>query len=160
MLDSKSISTPEATVRRPRLVRADSRLRNKWLAVVVFLGVVLTLLLWGLPSVQDRLVQLFSHDATENIFRLLIIFYSLFAILAIVLITVGMQLIQVAREIQQSNRFPAPGMRVMRDTWVIRGGRALLLSYLLMGIAAALIITGGIIPFYFHNLLVLLLASG
>jgi len=160
MLDSKSMSSPNATVQRPRLVRADSQLRNKWLAAISFLIFVLALLFWGSPSVQDILVQLFSDDATEDVFRLLIIFYSLFAILAIILITIGIHLIQVAREIQQSNRFPAPGMRVMHDTWVIRGSQAQLLSYLFLGMAIVLIFGGGAIPFYFHDLLLQLLAQG
>ncbi len=160
MLDSKSISTPEATIRRPKLVRGDSQLRNKWLAAVTFLVFALALLLWGSPSVLSNLLQMFSDDASGNVFRLLVIFYSLFAILAIILITIGIHLIQVAREIQQSNRFPAPGMRVMHDTWVMRGSQARLLSYLFMVIAVVLIIGGGIIPFYFYRLLSQLLASG
>jgi len=160
MLDPKSVSTVGPATRRPRLVRADSKLRNKWLAVVTTLVIVLTLLLWGSPSVQSYLVQIFSDDAAGDVFRLLVIFYSLFAILAIILITIGIHLIQVARGIQQSNRFPAPGMRVMRDTWVIRGGRAQLFSYLIMGIAVVLIIGGGFIPFYFHDLLIQLLSTG
>ncbi|GMT39698.1 MAG: hypothetical protein IEMM0001_0433 [bacterium] len=160
MLDPKSVSTSGIPARRPRLVRADSQLRNKWLAAVAFLVVVLALLLWGSPSVQSNLVKMFFDDEAENVFRLLVIFYSLFAILAIILITIGIHLIQVAWEIRQSNRFPAPGMRVMRDTWVIRGSRALFLSNLFIGIAVVLIIGGGFIPFYFHALLLKLLASG
>lgn len=160
MLDQKSVSTSGVAIRRPRLVRADSRLRNKWLSVVTSLVIVLALLLWVSPSVQSHLVQLFSDDKTNHVFRLLVIFYSLFAILAIILITIGIHLIQVALEIKQSNRFPAPGMRVMHDTWVIRGGRAQLLSYFLMALAVVLIIGGGTIPFYFHDLLMELLSSG
>ena len=160
MLDPKSLSTSGVAIRRPRLVRADSQLRNKWLSVVTLLVIALALMLWVSPSLQSYLVQLFSDDKTNHIFRLLVTFYSLFAILAIILITIGIHLIQVAREIHKSNRFPAPGMRVMHDTWVIRGARAQFLSYLFMGIAVALIIGGGTIPFYFHDLLTQLLSTG
>ncbi len=159
MRDPKSYSTSGTAERRPRLVRADSHLRNKWLAAVAMLLVLLALLLWVSPIAQIQIVQLFSDTADNHVLRLLVIFYSLFAILAIVLITIGIQLFQVAREIQRSNRFPAPGMRVMRDTWVIRGGRAHLLSYLFMLIAAVLIIGGAAIPFYFRELLIQLLSS-
>ncbi|MEA1890612.1 MAG: hypothetical protein U9N50_12655 [Pseudomonadota bacterium] len=160
MLDPKSVSTSGVALRRPRLVRADSKLRNKWLSAVAFLVIALALLLWVSPSVQSHLLQLVSDDKTNTVFRLLVISYSLFAILAIILISIGIHLIQAALEIMQSNKFPAPGMRVMHDTWVIRGSRALLLSYLFMGIAAVLIIGGGSIPFYFHDLLMELLSSG
>ena len=161
MLDTHSSTMPNAAAQRPRLVRADSRLRNKWLLATGFLVVMLVLLFWGSPFVQNNLVQIFSGDGDgdKHILRLLVIFYSLFSILAIILITIGMHLIQVAREIQQSSRFPAPGMRVLRDTWVIRGNKSLFLSYVFIGIAVALIIGGGTIPVYFHNLLVELLAQ-
>jgi hypothetical protein len=148
---------PNAAAQRPRLVRADSQLRNKWLLATGFLLVVVLLLFWGSPLVQNNLVQMFSDDGKEHFLRLLVIFYSLFSILAIILITIGMHLIQVAREILQSKRFPAPGMRVLHDTWVVRGNKALILSYFFISIALVLIVGGGTIPVYFHNLLVELL---
>ncbi len=160
MLDPESLSTTSTRSRRPRLVRADNKLRNKWLAAVTFLVIVLALLLWGSPTVQEPLVQIFSANAEENVFRLLIIFYSLFAILAILLITIAINLILVARKILLSNRFPAPGMRVLRDTWVVRGHRARLMSYLLLAVAAILIVSGTAISFYFHELLQGFLAQG
>lgn len=159
MLDVSSTSTPATSVRRPRLVRADNRLRNKWLLAFTFLIFVLALLLWSSPSIQANLIKVFSNNGTESAFRLLVIFYSVFAILAIIFITVGLHLAQVARKTMKFGRFPAPGMRVVHDTWVVRGVRAMFLSYFFMGIAVVLIIGGGAIPFYFHELLVRILAT-
>jgi hypothetical protein len=109
MLDPKSVSTVGPAARRPRLVRADSKLRNKWLAIVTTLFIVLALLLWVSPSVQSYLVKMFSDDTSGGVFRLLVIFYSLFAILAIILITIGIHLIQVARGIQHLGNKGEPG---------------------------------------------------
>ncbi len=160
MLDASSTSTPADSGRRPRLVRADNKLRNKWLVTTGLLVLLLALLLWASPIVQNSLTKLFSNTGTESVIRLLVIFYSVFAILAIIFITVGMHLAQVARKIQKYGRFPAPGMRVVRDTWVVRGYRAVFLSYFFMAIAIILIIGGSAIPFYFHELLVQVLSAG
>jgi len=160
MLDASSTSIPGNSVRRPKLVRADSKLRNIWIVATGLLVLLLALLLWVSPTMQNSLTKLFSNTGTESVIRLLVIFYSVFAILAIIFITVGMHLAQAARKIRKYGRFPAPGMRVVHDTWVVRGYRAVFLSYFFMSIAIVLIIGGSAIPFYFHELLGQILATG
>ena len=142
---------------RPTLIRADSHLRNKWLTAISIMVIVPVYLLWVLPPAQEYLAKLFSDNDSRTAFSLLIIFYSLFSILAIMLITTGMHLIQAARKVHKSGHFPAPDMRVIRDTWLVSGGRATFISYLLTATGLLLFIGGGSVPYYFHNLLLQLL---
>ena len=142
---------------RPTLIRADNQLRNKWLAAMSILVVVPAYLLWALPSAQEYLASLFSDNNSNTVFSLLIIFYSLFSILAIMLITTGAHLIQAASKVYKSGHFPAPDMRVVRDTWLVSGGRATFISLLLTATGILFFIGGGSVLFYFHNLLLQLL---
>ena len=144
-------------VHRPILIPADSQLRNKSVAAASILIVAPAFLIWALPSSQEYLLKLFSENDSRTVFSLLILFYSLFSILAIMLITTGTNLLQTARKIHQSGRFPAPDMRVIRDTWLVSGGRATFISYLLTATGLLLFIGGGSVPYYFHNLLLQLL---
>lgn len=143
---------------RPRLIRANSHLRNKWLAAITFLIILATLLLLAIPSSQAYVAGLFSTNNSRTVFRLLIIFYSLFSIAAIMLITTGMHLIQAARKVHQSGHFPAPDMRVIRDTWVVSGSRATFISYIMICCGIIFFIGGGSVPWYFHNLLINLIS--
>lgn len=139
---------------RPRLIRANSHLRNKWLAAITFLIIMAALLLLAIPSSQAYVAGLFSTNDSRTVFRLLIIFYSLFSIVAIMLITTGIHLIQAARKVHQSGHFPAPDMRVIRDTWVVSGSRATIISYFMICCGILFFIGGGSVPFFFHNLLI------
>lgn len=145
--------------RRPRLIRADSHLRNKWLATVSILIVIAVLLLWSLSSAQDYLVNLFIDNDSKTAFSLLIVIYSLISILAIMLINAGMEVIQAARKVQQSGHFPAPDMHVVFDTWLVSGSRAIFISYMLTGAAILLFISSGSVSYYFHKLLLQLLGT-
>lgn len=144
-------------VKRPRLIRADSQLRIKWLAALSILIIMPAFFLWVLPATQEYLVRLFSENDSRTVFSLLILFYSLFSILAIMLITTGLHFIQAARKVHISGRFPAPDMRVVRDTWLVSGVRATFISYLFIGTGILLLISGGSVPYYFHNLLLKML---
>ena len=48
--------------RRPRLIRANSHWRNKWLATESLLVFISVLLLWSLSSTPDYLVKLFIEN--------------------------------------------------------------------------------------------------
>ena len=87
---------------RPKLIRADSQLRNKWLATVSILIFIPVLLLWSLSPARGHLHTLFIENDSNTAFSLLIFIYSLISILAIMLINAGMEIIQVARKVQQS----------------------------------------------------------
>jgi hypothetical protein len=143
--------------RRPKLIRANRHLRNKWLATVSILIFIPVLLLWSLSSARGHLLTLFIENDSNTAFSLLIFIYSLISILAIMLINAGMEIIQVARKVQQSGYFPAPDMHVVCDTWLISGSRAIFISYLLIGGAILLFISSGSLSYYFHHLLLQLL---
>lgn len=143
--------------RRPRLIRADSHLRNKWLATVSILIFIPVLLLWSLSSTQEYLVKLFIENDSKTAFSLLIVIYSLISIQAILLINAGMEVIQAARKVQHSGHFPAPDMHVVCDTWLVSGSRAMFISYVLTGAAILLFICSGTVSYYFHSLLLQLL---
>ena len=69
--------------RRPKLIRANRHLRNKWLATVSILIFIPVLLLWSLSSARGHLLTLFIENDSNTAFSLLIFIYSLISILAI-----------------------------------------------------------------------------
>ena len=142
---------------RPELIRGDTHLRYKWLAVTLIFILFPASLLWALPSSQEHLLQLLSDINSINAFRILIVFYSFFSILAIMFITAGLQLFLTAIKTLHCGYFPAPNTRVIRDTWLVRGPPAILISYLMMATGLLFFIGGGYIPYYFHKLLLQLL---
>jgi hypothetical protein len=144
---------------RPELIRGDTYLRYKWLSVTSIFIVFPAGLLWALPSVQEHLLELFSDSNSINTFSLLTVFYSFFSILAILLITAGLQLFITAGKTLRCGYYPAQNARVIRDTWLVRGPRAILMSCLMMFTGLLFFIVGGYVPYYFHKLLLQLLAT-
>jgi uncharacterized membrane protein len=145
---------------RPELIRGDTYLRYKWLAVTSIFIVFTAGLLWALPSAQEHLLELFSDSNSNSIntFSLLTVFYSFFSLLAILLITAGLQLFLTAGKTLRCGYYPAHNARVICDTWLVRGPHAILMSCLMMITGLLFFIVGGYVPYYFHKLLLQLLA--
>ena len=135
-------------IKRPELIAGDTKFRYKWFtALSIFILFPIGLLL-ALPSVKEH-------------FRFLVVYYSLFSILAMILFTAGLQLILAARKSLQCGYFPAPGTRLIRDTWLISGTRAKYFSYQLILTGVLFFIAGVYVPYFFHKLLIqLLLPTG
>ena len=147
----------DSELRRPRLIPVDAPFRYKWFtAIILFIVFPACLLL--LPSVQVHLQQLFNDNTSSNIFSLLVVFYSFFSILAILLITAALQLFLVAKKTLDYGYFPAPNTRLISETLLISGQRAKYFSFLLVLVGLSLLYAGIYVPYYFHNLLLHLLA--
>ena len=144
-------------IKRPELIAGDTKFRYKWFtALSIFILFPIGLLL-ALPSVKEHLPGPFSINGSTDDFRFLVVYYSLFSILAMILFTAGLQLILAARKSLQCGYFPAPGTRLIRDTWLISGTRAKYFSYLLTLTGVLFFIAGVYVPYFFHTLLIQLL---
>lgn len=143
---------------RPELIPADKSFRFKWLTVIIIFIIFPVCVIWILPSSKDYLLQHFSETNSLATFRSLVIFYSYISILAIILLTAGLQLFLAARKALEYGYFPAPNTRVIRDTWLINGIRAKYYSYMLILTGALLFVAGGYVPYFFHHLILRLLA--
>lgn len=113
----------------PEIVRADPALRRKALLILVGGALAGTAVIgFGLPALQAW--------ATEQIaagrlgIRRLICFGMGPVIVALAsgVIASGLNMIHIGRRVLAAERFPPPGLRVLRDTPVIDGPRAVFLG--------------------------------
>jgi hypothetical protein len=97
------------------------------------------------------LFVLFDLNDPGLLARLLIVIYSTVFFLAVLVIIAGIELIKASQIVNRKKVYPAPGMKVVIDTWVVRGKQACLLSYHGFAIGILLIVVGGAVPLYFHD---------
>ena len=153
-----SLQNSEPEPRRPRLVQADPALRAKLLILLLLLLVISAASLWMTPAGEKLLFEAFSDNKPVEATQVLLVCYSLVSICAISLIIAGIEVIRSSWKIHRERVYPAPGMKVLVDTWVVRGRRAIFLSYLGISLGSMLIMAGCSVPFLFHRLFLQLLS--
>lgn len=143
-------TTPPAHA-APPVIRADPALRRKALLIVLAAALVWTIVIArGLPRLEAWAGA--AVVAGNTAARLWLCFGAgvLIATFALLVSWSGANIIRMARRAAAAGQFPPPGIRVLRDTRVIEGRAALLLSrtYVVLGTllltcAAALLGLGG-----------------
>lgn len=115
------------------ILRADSEYRRKFIIKITILytlalAVGCLLIFWGRPWLKGYLGSLEPRAALNFITWFLIgIFLSILPISAF--------LFRFGQKIVRAERFPPPGSKVIRDTEVLRGDRAVARGRLFIGIA-------------------------
>jgi hypothetical protein len=135
----------------PRLVKADRNERCKWIIAILIMLTVAAISLPFLTRVEIMLFALFDLNDPGLLARLLIVIYSAVSLLAVLVIIAGIELIKASQKVNRKKVYPAPGMKVVIDTWVVRGKQACLLSYHGFAIGILLIVVGSAVPVYFHD---------
>ena len=103
----------------PEIVEVDRCYRrNLFLAYLAVILFVLVLWRWGKPLLVSHIVSLPNKERIEFIERAEQLLLLLFIPAAIYLIAVG-------RKVCRFQAMPYPGMRVIRDTVIVRGKKAL-----------------------------------
>ena len=104
----------------PEIVKTDRRYRrNLLLAYLTAILLVVALWKWGKPQLVTYIVSLPHKERIEVVETAAHLFLLLFIPAAIYVIVVG-------RRVCRYQTMPYPGMRVIRDTKIIRGRGALL----------------------------------
>jgi len=129
------------------ILRADGEYRRKFIVRISLLYIAAAavggaLIFWGHPWMKGYLKTLEPSAALTLITR------SLMGIFLSILPVCGFIFWQ-GRKIIVSERFPVPGAKVMRDTEVIRGARAVARGRLLVGMSLVLACLALVAAFYF-----------
>ncbi len=136
------------------ILRADGEYRRKFLIKITILYTVALalgclLIFWGRPWLKSYLDSLEPRAALNFItWSLIVIFLSILPISAF--------LFRFGQKIVRAERFPPPGTKVIRDTEVLRGGRAVARGRLFIGIAlvVAILAVGSAVffPYWLNKL--------
>lgn len=129
------------------ILRADGEYRRKFIVRISILYIAAAavggaLIVWGHPWMKGYLKTLEPRAA------LTFITWSLMGLFLSILPLCGFIFWQ-GRKIMVSERFPAPGTKVLRDTEVIRGARAVARGRLLVGVSLVLACLALAAAFYF-----------
>ncbi len=131
--------------------KADKGYRNKYLKrLILFTGLGIVMILWAVPLLGSFLETLKPEQAIKTV---VVVLFAMF----VPLILMAFYMMNLSRRILKSERFPPPGIKVIRDTVVLEGQRARSRGYLIMILSLILILlsTGFMIymPYLFNKLL-------
>lgn len=117
------------------VVRADPAYRRR--AILAAVGAVVLLL--AAAAAAPRLIGSLGALSTRSREEAVALFAALVVPLVVLAAVVGVDTIRRALRILHERRFPPAGMRVLRDTPVIRGTMARVLGVLLCALGATLL---------------------
>ncbi len=116
------------------IARADRRYRRKVLAIVALIMVVGACLIgWIIPWSREYLLGL------EPMAALIIVKVAL-GFMFLSLIPFGLLILALGRRVVKQERFPPPGMKVIKDTKLIEGAKARLQGRVLIAFSLILIL--------------------
>jgi len=124
--------------------------------MIVAASIVACLVSFLFDSYQDKLEEWFLSDP-GRIGEKLNIIIAVMAVLSIPLLIGAAYLWRIARKIIDAQRFPPPGMPVVRDTAIVTGAKALWRGRLMQGTAIFMGVAAVSVPIglgvMFHMLL-------
>jgi len=128
------------------IVHADKKYRNKALGLIFLLGLLgLLLIIWGLPSGMEYLKGLEPQTAFL-IIELVLVFIMLS------MVPIGLFLLNLSRKIMKHECFPPPGMKIIKDTPLVKGKKAKAKGQILLFISLLFMIAGLCGALYIHYL--------
>lgn len=133
----------------PDVIPADKELRKKAIILVVAVVVVCALLMYLINAYMDSLNALFCTDPKlARVKARTLIIWSLRTVGLSVAI-LGAYYIQRGVKIIRIDRYPWPGMKVIRDTRVVRGRLAKVLGFLIIVLSSTLLVCGTLLAWYY-----------
>jgi hypothetical protein len=114
--------------------KADKEYRTKYLkCLFLYTGLGFAMILWVVPFLISFLETLKPERAIKTV-------VVVFIIMFLSLIPMAIYMMKLGRRILKSERFPPPGMKVIRDTVVLEGQHARYRGYLIMILSLILIL--------------------
>ena len=128
------------------IIRADKKYRNKALGLIILFGLLgVGFIIWGLPSGMKYLNRLEPQTAFL-IIDLVLVFIMLS------MVPIGIFLFKLSRTILKHQCFPPPGMKVIKDTPIVKGKKAKVKGQILLFISILFMIAGICGALYIHYL--------
>ena len=116
------------------VIKTDKRYRrNLFTVYLILIAVGVAVVKWGIPAFRSYLMELPPKSLVETVEATIHIFLMLFIPAAAYLIFIG-------RKICIFKAMPYPGMKVIHDTVVVTGKKALLRGWSLMVLGAIMIL--------------------
>lgn len=116
--------------------KADPAHRRKFFVLFVAMTVIgLAAIQWGVPLLQENI----ANQEPESAIRLVQLLLSL---MFVPMVPMAYYTYRLAMRVNNSQQFPPPGMKVIRDTQILQGkaarrrGNQLLAASILLGVAA------------------------
>jgi len=120
-----------------RVIKADKRIRKfVILAYIAAVLVMLVLLMWILPRGEDRLEKLEDLEVLLRIIRIVIAFIFLS------IVPFGLYMCRFGWRVIKHKQMPPPGTKVIVDTKLIEGDKAVTRGRLIIAISLLLIMMG------------------
>jgi len=131
------------------VIHADKALRKKAMIIVAAMTVAGVLVFYLVNSYMDSLYALFCTDPKlARIKARALVLWSLRSGGLSVALVSG-YFIHVGTKIIRIGRYPWPGMRVIRDTRILRGRLARVLGFLIILSSSALLVCAALLGWYY-----------
>lgn len=132
--------------------RADPAARRKAIIIIIVSGIVGSLLILAFESYQARLYDWILSDHGRSAHRLKILIILAAAFGAIPLFSLSIYLWSLGCKVSNSQRFPLPGQRVIRDTPILDGQATMTRVRVLKTLAVLLAGAGVMLCFVFWRI--------
>jgi Sec-independent protein secretion pathway component TatC len=133
----------------PDVIPADKALRKKAIIIVAATTIAGVLVFYLVNSYMDSLYALFCTDPKlARIKARALVLWSL-RIVGFSVAVFGGYLIHMGIKILRIGQYPWPGMRVIRDTRVLRGRLAKVLGFLVILLSSTLLICAILLGLYY-----------
>jgi hypothetical protein len=136
--------------------RADSTARRKAVIIVIIIAIVGSLFIAVFEGYRTQLYDWLLSDYEKSTHRLRVLIILTAAFGAITLFAFSAYLWFLGYKVSNSQRFPLPGQKVIRDSAILEGQAAVKRGRLLKAIAVFLAVTGVMLCFVFWKLISIL----
>lgn len=131
-------------VMAPEIMPSDPRLRRiAAISVVILIAAGFVFMHYALPQYLDYLRALARRDPDALALEYRRAFLTMFSVIGVLSIAIGVYLLHIGRAVLQSGRFPPPQVKVIVDTKIIRGAWARRFGWL-MSVSAVLLMFVGV----------------
>ncbi len=116
------------------IIPADKSYRRRIISIYVVLVLIgLVLIGWVLPLTKAYIEQLEPETALRTLKATLVVVF-------LTIVPIALYILSFGRKVMQHERFPPPGVKVIRDTKIIEGQKARVRGRLLVVLSLALIL--------------------
>jgi hypothetical protein len=132
-----------------KIQKADPEARRRAILVVVFAAAIGALLIAGFEDLREPLRDWLRSDPAQTARRARLAFVLSAALLAVPAIGFAVYFWWLGVKVLRAQRFPPPGMRVIRDTPVISGPAAVTRGQAIQVVAVCLGMSAGVLCLFF-----------
>ena len=124
------------------IIPADKELRKKFIIFIVLVTIVAIIIEPYIKGYLDQIEQLSSKDPEIAFKKSMFILKVALGLVSLLLLSMGVYFVLLARKTLRSGQYPPPGMRVIRDTRLRTGTQAKRVAISFIVLSCILILFG------------------